>query len=167
MPKKRNKKKKDNTLLIVFILIVLLGGIIYLIKNCDKKEEVEINKFYIEEKYYNEGKYIKIKSDDYNNIKDESYVLFIYNNFCTMKVPCEYIFEKVMKKYKIDFLSMGIDDFKKIELYNEVKYAPSIIIVNKGNIVTYLDAESDADSIKYHNEEEFEKWIDKYIYLTK
>ena len=72
-----------------------------------------------------------------------------------------------MQKYKIDFVSMGIDDFKKIELYKEVKYAPSVIIINKGKIVTYLDAESDNDSVKYHDENEFEKWISKYIYLTK
>ncbi len=72
-----------------------------------------------------------------------------------------------MQKYKIDFLSMGIDDFKKIDLYSEVKYAPSIIIVDKGKIVTYLDAESDEDSEKYHDPDKFEDWISNYVYLTK
>ena len=147
---------------IIFVSLLLLVSC-----ETNSNTNININKIYLEDKYYNEGKYIKIKSEEYNNIKDESYVLFIYNNFCTLKVPCEYIFEETMQKYKIDFLSMGIDDFKKIDLYSEVKYAPSIIIVDKGKIVTYLDAESDEDSEKYHDPDKFEDWISNYVYLTK
>ena len=68
-----------------------------------------------------------------------------------------------MKKYKIDFLTINIDEYKKTKFYTQVKYAPTVIVVNNNRIVAYLDAEKDKDLDKYQDVNEFEKWINKYI----
>ena len=68
-----------------------------------------------------------------------------------------------MEKYKIDFLSMPFKEFKNTKYYNKVKYAPSIIIIKQGKIVSYLDANKDKDLQKYQDVHEFENWINKYI----
>ena len=137
--------------IITIIICIILTG-------CLSKEKIKLS-----DKYYNEGKYIDIKSNQINKLKNDNYVIFTYNSYCNLEVPCEKIFQKVMNKYKIDFLSIKIDEFKKTYLYKIVKYAPSVIIVKKQKIIAYLDAEKDEDMDKYQDEKEFEKWIKKYI----
>lgn len=125
------------------------------------------NKFYLEDKYYQDGAYIDITIDEYNKIKDTSFVLFTYNSFCQFSKPCDEIFEEVMKKNNISFLSMPFSDFRKTNLHDKVSFAPSVIIVKKGKIIAYLDSESDSDLDLYQDSHKFEEWLSKYIYLEK
>lgn len=134
----------------LIILLILLVG-------CEKQ------KIKLDENYYNQGNYIEIKSDYLEKNNPNNYILYVYNSFCSLEIPCETIFKKYMEKYKIDFLSINIDEYKKTNLYEKVKYAPTIIIIKNKKIYAYLDAESDEDIIKYQDEQEFEKWINKYI----
>ncbi len=137
-----------------FVLLIT----IFLLVGCTNNKE-----FYLEDKYYHNGDYINVSSSD---IKDnESYILYTYNNFCVLPVHCENIFKEVMEKYKIDVLSIPFDDFKNTSFYQEVKYAPSILIVKKGELISYLDANSDNDLEKYQDTTKFEEWLRKYIVL--
>ena len=151
---------------VVFVLCVLLIAItVYFFNN--KIKQKAIDKFYLEDKYYNNGNFISVDSASLNKTKNESFVLFTYNNYCNMAKPCEEVFQKFMKKYKIDFLYMKFEEFRNTSFYKTVKYAPSIIVVKKGTIVAYLDAESDEDLNKYQNVDKFEKWLNNYIYFSK
>lgn len=138
--------------------VVLLILTLILITGCKEK----IEKFHLDDKYYNEGKFIQVTNLD--NLKKDSYVLYTYNNFCTFGKPCEETFKEYMEKYKIDFVSIPFEKFKNTSFYPQVKYGPSIIIVKKGKIVTYLNANKDSDKEKYQDINQFEKWIDEYIY---
>lgn len=142
--------------------VVLIIITIILITGCSKKQ---IEKYYLNNKYYNEGKFITIKNID--EIKNDTYVLYTYNNFCTFSVPCEDIFKSYMEKYKIDFYGIPFEQFKKTSLYKEVKYAPSIILIKEGKIVDYLDANSNSDKEKYQDTKKFEEWINTYIYTEE
>lgn len=139
---------------VVLFIITLL-----LITGCNKKQ---IEKFHLNNKYYNEGKFITIKNID--ELKNDTYVLYTYNNYCTFKKPCEEVFKDYMKKYKIDFYGIPFEQFKKTSFYKEIKYAPSIILVKEGKIITYLDANSNKDLDRYQDSKKFEEWINKYIY---
>ena len=55
---------------------------------------------------------------------------------------------------------------KKTFISDTVKFAPSVVIINNGKIITYLDAESDADYEIYQDETKFDNWLNNYIYLT-
>ena len=142
-------------LLILLCFLLLMG--------CSKKVEFDVNKVTLDSNFYNKGEFIDIKNDYLINENPTNYILFVYNSYCTLKIPCEDIFKEYMKKEKIDFLSMNIDEYKKTDLYETVKYAPTIIIVSDKKIVAYLDAESAADLNKYQDVNEFGSWINKYI----
>lgn len=148
----------NKKIFLILILILITCG-------CNKKQNNTNNKFYLNDKYYNKGEYIKIKSNEIS--KKDNFVLFTYNNYCSLAVPCEDIFEEFIKEYKIDFLSIPFEDFKDTYLYKTVKYGPSIIIVNKGKVVAYLDANKDEDIEKYQDVDKFKDWISNYIYLEK
>ena len=48
-----------------------------------------------------------------------------------------------------------------------MKYAPSVLIIKDGKIVTFLDAEKNSDIEKYQDIDKFTEWVSKYIYLKK
>ena len=124
------------------IKILILVVLVTFVSGCFNSD---VEKFYLDEKYYSNGKFIELTSDEYELLDSKNYVVFTYNNFCTLKIPCESIFKEFMDKYKIDFISIPFDEFKSTNLYKRVKYAPSVIVVKDGSVVAYLDAESDDD----------------------
>lgn len=140
--------------LFLVLLIILMVG-------C-KNEST--NKFYLDDKYYGEGKFAEVNGND---LRNENYVVYIYNNYCSLNISCDTIFKKVMDKYNLTFLSLPFEEAKNTFIYSSVKYAPSIVIVRGKKIVAYLDVNSDNDYSKYQNTNEFEKWLNKYIYLEK
>ena len=74
--------------------------------------------------------------------------------------------DNVFKKYKLDVYSLTYDEMKKTFISDTVKFAPSVVIIKNGKIITYLDAESDADYEIYQDETKFDNWLNNYIYLT-
>ena len=147
------------------LLVLPLIIVILYICGCTNKPQ-KIEKFYISEEYYNSTGFINIDESEIRNLNDNSYVLFTYNNFCNLSIPCEQVFEEFMDNYKISLLSIPFENFKNTELYKTVKYAPSIIIIKEGKVVAYLDANSDEDLDKYQNVQAFTDWLSQYIYLN-
>ena len=123
------------------------------------------SKFSIEKEYYKESKFINVKSEDIEKLKEEkkSFIVFVYNNYCLLETPCDEIFKKVMDKYNISFLYLPYEEMKKTFIYDDVKLAPSVILIKEGKIVTYLNTESNDDLPKYQDADEFEKWLTSYI----
>ena len=142
---------------IIALAILIILSVFFL----TKKEQI-----YLTKKYYKNGNYIEVGSEQIENLKKETYVLFTYNSYCNLKIPCETIFKKTIEKYKIDFLSTPFAEFKKTKFYKKVNYAPSVLIVSKGRIISYLDANNDSDLGKYQDENKFEKWLQKYVKLS-
>lgn len=148
------------------VVIVIMCLITLFVVGCSNKEETT-GKIVLESKYYGDSKLIEIDSDLFKKISNENYILYIYNNYCNLEVPCENIFKDYMDKYKISFLSMPFEEFKNTKFYKTIKYAPSVIIVRNGDIVSYLKSDSDEDLDKYQDVNEFSKWINSYISTTK
>ena len=123
------------------------------------------SKFSIEKEYYQESKFINVKNEDIEKLKEEkkSFIVFAYNNYCLLETPCDEIFKKVMDKYNISFLYLPYEEMKKTFIYDDVKLTPSVILIKEGKIVTYLNTESNDDLPKYQDADEFEKWLTSYI----
>ena len=143
--------------LVLLITIFLLTGCFY----------SKPQKFYLDNKYYNKGEYINLKKEELEKLNNESMVVYTYNNFCNLPIHCETIFKEFMEKYKIDFISIPFAELKDIKLFKEISFAPSIIVINNGKIVTYLKSDLDKDYDKYQSVQQFEKWLSEYIYFNK
>ena len=150
-------------IIIIISTLIILFGIIIIIKLTNRKSGDII----LDDKYYNKGEYVEVLSNEVNELKDSTYVLFTYNNYCSLPIPCDKIFKQFMEKYKIDFLSITFEEFKKTYLYETVKFAPSVIIIKNGKIIDYLRSDDNDDLEKYQDVKEFKNWISKYIKLKK
>ncbi len=125
----------------------------------------EPKKIYLDDKYYGSSDFVNVTEDDIP--KKENFVLYTYNNYCNFSIPCDTIFKSFMESHNIAFVSIPFAKFKNTKYYQTVKYAPSVIIIKKGKVIAYLDAESNEDLIKYQDVDAFETWIEKYIYFEK
>ena len=143
---------KKRVLLVLLMLLSLTG--------CEKK------KFDLPDEYYNKTDFIEI---DYKDIRDnkkkDSYILFVYGSVCSMQIPCDQIFKEFMENNNVAMNSMSFLEFKKTDYYKKVKYAPTVLIIKKGKLVAYLDAESEDDYVRYQDALEFKEWVSTYINL--
>lgn len=140
--------------LIIFICLFSLTG-------CNN------NKLSLDKEFYKESKFIDADSSTINNLQNQesTFLVFTYNNYCTLEIPCEDIFKEVMNKHKLSIYYLPYEEMEKTFIHNTVAYAPSIIIISNGKIIAYLDSEKDEDLPKYQDSKEFEKWLKKYINL--
>ncbi len=145
----------------IFVLILTC----LLLFGCSKK----IEKFYLNEKYYGSSEFISINDDELENLlkNKESFVIFTYNNYCSLPISCESVFKSFMEENNISFIYITYEEFKNTSLHDTVSFAPSVIIIKNGNIVSYLDAENNDDLEKYQDLSVFSDWINKYIYIEK
>ena len=145
--------------------IILLVLVILSMTGCTK----ENSKFYLNDEYYNAGKLVDIDSKELTNIlkSNDSFILFTFNPYCNFKVSCENVVENFSKNNNITIFKIPFEEFKSTKLYNTIKYAPSIILINKGKIETYLDPNKDEDSIKYQEEKALKYYIEMYIDTKK
>lgn len=145
--------------------IILLVLVILSMTGCTK----ENSKFYLNDEYYNAGKLVDIDSKELTNMlkSNDSFILFTYNPYCNFKVSCENVVENFSKNNNITIFKIPFEEFKNTKLYNTIKYAPSIILINKGKIETYLDPNKDEDSIKYQEEKALKDYIEMYIDIKK
>ena len=146
-------------LIVLLISLTLTGCII------SKKQNDNKIRFYLSDKYYHTGEFVKVDNKSLEKLNKKNFILFTYNPYCNLPISCEKIFEEFMKKYNIDFISIPFSDFKETSYYDNVKYAPSVMIIKEGEIIDYLDANDDKDLQKYQDEKEFEKWLDNYVYF--
>ena len=122
-------------------------------------------KIKLEDKYYGKSKYIDL---DYSKVDDlieskENFVIFIYQPMCTMSSSFEVLLDEYMKKSKISVYKMSFTDMKKTSLKDTVKFYPSFIIFKDGEVVDFLDADSDEDTKKYKELDAFKEWFESYV----
>ena len=138
--------------IIVLILISLL------LVGCNGKIKLE-------DKYYKRSEFIDI---DYLDVDDlikskENFVVFIYQPMCTMSSEFEKLLDEYMDIKRISIYKMSFTDMKKTSLKDTVKFYPSFIIFKDGEVVDFLDADSDEDTNKYKILKAFKEWFEGYV----
>lgn len=123
------------------------------------------DKFFLDDEFYWQDVYIEITAQDFETLGNDNYVLFTYNNYCALSIPCDEIFQEFMTKNNVSFLSMKYDEFKNTKLHEKVRFAPSVIIVKNWKIVDYLDSENDNDVDLYQDVDKFGKRFEKYVLM--
>lgn len=146
----------------IIISIIILCTIGLLINKNQPNKKVYLTKKYYENK---EQAFLQVDEQEIKKLKDETFILYTFNSFCKFPIPCDSIFEQFMKDNNITIVSIPYDKYKLTDYVKKVKYAPSILIINKNKVIAYLDADKDEDVNKYQDIEEFTNWVKEYIYL--
>ena len=144
-----------------FILLILLT---ILLVGCGKVE-----KFYLDDEFYSQGVITEMdvsKLEEFE--KDErNFVVFVYLPGCTSCAAFRTVLDEFIVDNKIEIYSMSILDAKGTSIDDNVEFAPSLVLYNKGEVVTFLDSTSDKDKPALTSVSGLKKWLEEYIYLTK
>ena len=140
--------KKIIVLILVSILLVGCNG-----------------KIKLEDKYYKKSEFIDVDHSKVNDLmkSKESFVVFIYQPMCTMSSEFEELLDEYMDIRKISIYKMSFSDMKKTSLKDTVRFYPSFIIFKDGEVVDFLDADSDEDTNRYKILKAFKEWLESYI----
>ena len=154
-------KKTIIILCISFVLILSIAIILILTK--DNKYSGDA--FYLDDEYYGSGQFIESDFKSVEQLIDNksTFLLFVYNNYCSLPISCETIFQEGIKQYKINAFEITFENLKNTSIYDTVKLAPSFIIIKDGKIIDYLKADDDDDLDKYQDVDAFKSWLNKYI----
>jgi len=142
----------------VFCVAVFLGGH-YLFKSQEPKT------FRFENELYGDSEAIDIKKDDYERMISEkkSFVVMTdkpdFYTTADMRERMASFPEDMQFKYYWIMWS----EAKESSIHDYVKLVPSVVIVRKGEVVDYLDADSDDDTSKYNEAQALQGWIKSYI----
>ena len=152
--------------LVYFLILALMGLVSVVVFNTLKSKHA---RFYLENEYYNDKGLTDVSVKELEDMLEyeESFILFVYNDFCSFSVPCDTVFDEASKKMNMQILQIPYKEFKKSSLKRKIKYAPSVIIFNKGKIVKYLDAEKDEDKERYQNKFKLQNWVTDNVYQRK
>ena len=82
---------------------------------------------------------------------------------CEMSSKFEKVLDEYLKDKKINFHKMSFSEMKKTSLKDKVKFYPSLIIFKDGEVVDFLDADSNEDTKRYKEVEAFKKWFESYV----
>lgn len=146
---------------LIALAILGIGGIIFGINYINNKP------FRLEEKYYDNMAIIDIDHKRYNELVDkkESFILYLHLNGCTSceafrPTATDFIIKNKLTVYRIEY-----KEFSQTNLKDEVEYAPSMIIMKKGKLKAFLDAQGDDFLEYYRNSDKLKSWFEKYIEL--
>ena len=151
--------KKKVLVISIILLVGILCGLVFFLK---PKQKITLSKEYYKEE---KGSLVEITKEELP--KKKNYILFTYNSYCSFPIPCDEVFKEFAEKEKIDIIAIPFAEFKETKLYPNVKYAPSVMVIENDKIIAYLDANSDQDKDKYQDVEEFTNWIKQYVKLEK
>lgn len=152
---------------IFFVISIFIIVIISLILIFSNKK---IEKFYLEDEYYNKSTLINIDSKKLKKLeeKKESFLIYVHiPGVCNSTIPFEPIVKEFVDTKNIVMYDIDFNDIKTTKLDKYIKYSPSIVIYKDGNIISYLDAESNNDLKYYQSVEGLNSWINRYVILTK
>jgi len=147
------------------ILLPLLITFCMLVTGCNKNE----NTFSLEKKYYQNSSYIELNEEKLNTlIKDkESFAVFVYQPLCTTSYEFNQILTEFSNTYQVSFYKIAFSDMKETQLGKYVKYYPSVVIYKDGEVIDYLDANSDEDTNYYKSINDFTSWFKQYVKISK
>ena len=142
---------KKISILIILILVFVTG--------CKK------NTFSLETEYYNNSEIIEIDKNEFDELVQDkkSFAVFIYESNCTTSNDFSKVLTEFSNKNQINIYKMSFGNMKRTLLNNKIKFYPSLVLINKGKLFDYLDAESDEDKEYYKNADELENWFFSYV----
>lgn len=151
--------------LMFLIFIILLLPVIFLLIVKFQREKP----FYLNDEYYGNSSLIEIDSEKFKNLEQDkkSFVIFVYQPLCATSYDLNDYVTKFLDIYNMSFYKVSFSNVKNTDMAEYVKYCPSVVVYHNGQIVAYLDANSNKDAVYFESVENFKNWLTKYVLLKK
>ena len=142
---------------VVMVMILLVGAL----RGWFGEQKIKLDAGF----YHTNKGFMDLDADGYKLLTEEqsSFVVFVDQLGCTTADRLRDYMEKYMEQNEIAVYKIMFEKMKDTALHDYVKYYPSVAIIEKGKVKTYLRADSDDDANVYNNYEDFERWMSERI----
>ena len=155
-------------------ILTIFSLLLMLISGCSCKNK-PIEKFYLEEKYYNreEGIAPYIHAESYEEIQtlidnDESFALLIYEVSCAASSAFITVLNEYLEETGLIFHNIrmwNVQEAAPNVISENIKYRPSLAIFDKGEYVTSLRPDIEEHEEYYMSADKFGEWFETYVKL--
>ncbi len=159
--------KKMRVIAIVAGSMLLLTVAILIIIERDMVRKTRNFLFYLDEKYYGSGAFIEAAPEEITALieQEESFAVYIHRPFCSASYEFNRILTQFANEQKLSFYKLSFEDMQKTELGDVIEYYPSFAIYKEGELIDFLEADSDEDLNRYKDKDAFKDWFGSYIQL--
>lgn len=146
---------------VLLIILIVLSFLVTIILKQNNKP------FYLEDSYYGINNVTEINVDELNELinNKKSFAVFVYQPMCINSCDFEKVLDEFLEEEKISIYKIAFSDIRDTEIGKSVKFYPSFIIYNNGNMIDFLESNKDEDVNYYTSKEGFKKWFTKYVKL--
>ena len=160
MAKKKNRKILP---LVMALIVVVLGSILFV---GAASGWFDNHKVKLDAEYYADGaEFMELTAGEYEGLIEakKSFVVMVDQSGCTTADRLREYVTRYMTETGILVYKMMFEQVKESSLHDQVKYYPSVVVVDKGVVRAYLRADSDEDAEVYNNYNAFREWMEKYL----
>jgi len=156
-----NKKTKRIIIGTICGLAVFCGGVFAIVfaLNSDPSH------FRLDDEYYGESEAIDIRKDEYEDLiaKKKTFVVMVDKKGCFTTETMRDNMANSPEDTQFKYYRMMWDEVKESSLHKYVKFTPSVAIVYKGEVKTWLQADRDEDSKYFESTDALKEWLQQYI----
>lgn len=148
-------------LFLILTIVIIIISFIIILKPREQKQ------FYLENKYYKESKIEEIKTNELEELikNKESFLVFVYQPMCITSSNLESILNELEKETTLYIYKIPFSSIKESNLGKHVKYYPSFVIYEKGELVDYLKSDKEKHKKYFKDLKEFKSWLTTYVKL--
>ncbi|MBQ6393965.1 hypothetical protein IJH74_01845 [Candidatus Saccharibacteria bacterium] len=150
---------KRRMIIISFFVLISAITIAIVFIFSQKQHPVELDQEY----YSDEVEAVDIDKSEYEKLITDrkSFVLMVDNPGCTTTEKMRRMLENLELNFK--YYRIMWQDARETNLKDYIKYFPSIVIIKKGRVVSYLRADSDEDTKYYNNGPDLKDWLEAHV----
>lgn len=147
----------------VAVVALLCGGAVENLATVDKPVE----KFPLSTEMYDGGEMVEVTAAEFGQLLAErkSFIVVVHMMLCPAEFPVTSIAKQLAHDDGLVIYGLTEEEFRQTALAEKIKYLPSVVIYHEGELVSFLDAESDADLPYYQTVEGLRKWLRRYVEL--
>lgn len=154
------KSRLSRKRLIIGIVALVFGVGCLVVGFLNRDRHFQLN----ESDYGNTG-FVDIDGAKYEEMikNKESFMVFVDMTGCITADGLRERTKKFSEEHNVRFYRIMWPEAKEVSIRDFLKYYPSVILINKGTVASYLRTDSDEDSDRYNSYEALSEWILKYI----
>ncbi len=167
MVEKKKTSKKTIIGLVAALILVVVGGVLFVgaasgwfsgsvVAVIDEEYRCE-NKCHLELKDITSEEYEQMISDK------KSFIVMIDQGGCKTAANLKDFAQIYSNSKRYQIFRIMFSDVKENSLGEYVKYYPSVAVISKGKVLTWLRADSDDDAPAYNTYSDFEAWTDRVV----
>ncbi len=157
MNKKLSKNRKFVVVLgAVFLAVGIVGLIITALLN---------QKFSLDSDQLGSTEYVDLTGEEYEKLLEnkKSFLVFVDQSGCITAEGLRKNLEEIQSEKNFKVYHIMFSDARETSMHEYVKFYPSIVIVGKGEVKSWLKADADEDIERYKTKADLENWLNEYI----